>query len=66
MNDRLASERKVHNIPSSRPAYLVGNKYTIADLCVFSWVNWAEWAGVATKPFPEVQIWLEALTPFVR
>lgn len=27
-----------------------------------SWqVNWAEWAGIPTKPFPEVQKWLETI-----
>lgn len=61
LNDRLASQRKFYSLPSSSSAYLVGNKYTIADLCCFSWVNWAEWAGVAIKSFPDVQIWLEAI-----
>lgn len=40
---------------------MVGGKYTIADLCCFSWVNWAEWAGVETKPYPKLQKWLEAI-----
>ncbi|KAK3710963.1 Glutathione S-transferase 2 [Vermiconidia calcicola] len=52
LNDRLASQ------PSS---WIVGGKFTIADLCCFSWVNWAEWAGVETKPFPELQKWLETI-----
>lgn len=38
--------------------WVVGGKYTIADLCCFSWVNWAEWAGVETKPFPKVERWM--------
>jgi len=41
--------------------WIVGGKYTIVDLCCFSWVNWAEWAGVETKPFPELQKWLETI-----
>ena len=39
----------------------MGGKYTIADLCCFSWINWAEWAGVETKPFPELHAWLERI-----
>lgn len=61
LNDRLAAQRAQHNIPANTSAYLVGNKYSIADLCSFSWVNWAEWAGVPTKSFPEVQLWLETI-----
>jgi len=37
LNDRLASERKIKNIPAGEAAYLVGNKYTLSDICVFSW-----------------------------
>ena len=61
LNDRLAAQRGQHGVSATKPAYVVGNKYTIADLCVFSWINWAEWAGVPTKPFSEVQTWLEAI-----
>lgn len=39
----------------------MGEKYTIADLACFSWVNWAEWAGVDTKPFPKVEKWMQAI-----
>ncbi|KAK4613711.1 Disulfide-bond oxidoreductase [Fulvia fulva] len=52
LNDRLKSEGT---------GWLVGGKYTIADLCCFSWVNWAEWAGIETSSFPELQRWLEAI-----
>ncbi|KAK4556171.1 Glutathione S-transferase 2 [Recurvomyces mirabilis] len=38
--------------------WVVGGKYSIVDLCCFSWVNWAEWAGIDTKPFPALQRWL--------
>lgn len=34
---------------------------TIADLACFSWVNWAEWAGVDVSEFKEVSKWLERL-----
>jgi hypothetical protein len=37
LNDRLASERKINKIPEGEAAYLVGNKYTLSDICVFSW-----------------------------
>ncbi|QIW98746.1 hypothetical protein AMS68_004264 [Peltaster fructicola] len=58
LDARLAAQRKAFG--SSQP-YLVGNKYTIADLCCFSWINWAEWAGVPTKQFSELQKWLETI-----
>jgi glutathione S-transferase len=59
LNDRLASERKTHNLSSSDPAYLVGNKFTLSDICVFSWVNWGEWAGVEPSAYPEIKLWVE-------
>lgn len=52
LNDRLAAQ------PSD---WIVGGKFSIADLSCFSWVNWAEWAGVETKPFPALQEWLEKI-----
>lgn len=42
-----------------QPSYIVGNKYTIADICIFSWVNWAEWAGISLEPYPHVKAWLQ-------
>ncbi|KAF2101610.1 hypothetical protein NA57DRAFT_73050 [Rhizodiscina lignyota] len=36
--------------------WIVGGEYTC-----FSWVNWAEWAGVPTKPFPKVEDWMNAV-----
>lgn len=56
LEDRLASQEK-----AGKGLWMVGGKYTIADLCTFSWVNWAEWAGVETKPFSNVQKWLETI-----
>lgn len=61
LNDRLAAERKTHNVASGSAAYLVGNKYTLADICVFSWVNWGEWAGVEPSSYPEIKTWLETI-----
>lgn len=34
--------------------WIVGDKLTIADLACFSWINWAEWAGVELDDFPYV------------
>jgi len=56
LDDRLAAQEA-----AGQGLWLVGGKYTIADLCCFSWVNWAEWAGVETKPFENVQRWLEII-----
>ena len=56
LNDRLK-----HQEGEGKGLWLVGGRYSIADLCCFSWVNWAEWAGVETKPFAELQRWLEGI-----
>ncbi|CAJ2512737.1 Uu.00g008560.m01.CDS01 [Anthostomella pinea] len=53
LNDRLKYQND-----AGQGLWLAGGKYTIADLCCFSWVNWAEWAGVPIDPFPEVKKWL--------
>ena len=41
--------------------WIVGNKMTTADLACFSWINWAEWAGVDVKEFNEVKEWLDRI-----
>lgn len=53
LNDRLVEQEG-----KGQGLWLVGVKYTIADLACFSWVNWAEWAGVNLEEFPEVRKWL--------
>lgn len=53
LEDRLA-EQQAKNLG----LWVVGGKYTIADLACFSWINWAEWAGVPTKPFPKLEQWM--------
>ncbi|KAF2234208.1 glutathione S-transferase GstA [Viridothelium virens] len=56
LEDRLqAQEAKDQGL------WLVGGKFTIADLACFSWVNWAEWAGVETERFPNLTNWLETV-----
>ncbi|KAK4548954.1 hypothetical protein LTR36_008727 [Oleoguttula mirabilis] len=63
LNDRLEAQRG-----AGQGLWLVGGKYSIADLCCFSWVNWAEWAGVETQGFAAVRTWLEVIQrrPAVR
>jgi glutathione S-transferase len=57
LDDRLASQQK-----KGQGLWVVGNKYTIADLACFSWVNWAEWAGVPLEKFSNVQKWLDVIS----
>ncbi|KAK5115498.1 hypothetical protein LTR62_001157 [Meristemomyces frigidus] len=56
LDARLAEQEK-----AGKGLWVVGDKYSIVDLCCFSWVNWAEWAGVETKPFAALQRWLEVI-----
>lgn len=53
LNDRLVEQEG-----KGLGLWLVGGKYTIADLACFSWVNWAEWAGVSLEEFAAVKKWL--------
>lgn len=39
----------------------MGGKFTIADIACFSWVNWGAWAGIETKPFPEIEKWMNTI-----
>jgi len=41
--------------------WIVGDKFTIADLACFSWINWAEWAGVDVSEFKHVKKWLDTI-----
>ena len=56
LEDRL-KEQEAKN----QGLWLVGGKFTIADLANFSWVNWAEWAGVGLDKFPKLQTWLDSI-----
>jgi glutathione S-transferase len=49
------------NKERSEGPWLVGAKYTIADLACFSWVNWAEWAGVDLLEFPKLKEWTDKI-----
>ncbi|EMF12975.1 glutathione S-transferase [Sphaerulina musiva SO2202] len=55
----LEERLKMQSEGGKKPLYIVGNKYTIADICIFSWVNWAEWAGISLEPYPHVKAWLQ-------
>lgn len=47
--------------PGTQGPWLVGNKYTIADLNCFSWVNWDVWAGVDAGEFKRLKKWVETI-----
>jgi glutathione S-transferase len=42
-------------------SYLVGEKYSIADMSTFTWVRWAPWAGVDLDAFPRLKEWCERI-----
>jgi len=62
LETRLHEQAGLHRTPNA--AYLVGGKFTIADLACFSWVNWAEWAGIrlTADEFPHLTRWVEDIT----
>jgi glutathione S-transferase len=41
--------------------YLVGGKYSIADMSSFTWVRWAPWAGVDLDAFSRLKAWCERI-----
>ncbi|KAF1957885.1 glutathione S-transferase II [Byssothecium circinans] len=41
--------------------YLVGNKYSIADISSFGWVNALRFAGVEIDDFPNLKAWWERI-----
>ncbi|WWC91522.1 uncharacterized protein L201_006468 [Kwoniella dendrophila CBS 6074] len=46
--------------PESK-GFLVGGKYSVADINVFPWVRSYAWAGVDIEPFPNVKKWLDTI-----
>lgn len=42
-----------------RHTFLVEERYTVADLCLFAYVHLAPEAGVALAPYPSIRAWLE-------
>jgi glutathione S-transferase len=41
--------------------YLVGNKYSIADIASFGWVNALRFSGVDIDNFPKLKAWWERI-----
>lgn len=41
--------------------YLVGNKYSIADIASFGWVNILRFSGVDLDAFPNLKAWWERI-----
>jgi glutathione S-transferase len=41
--------------------YLVGEKYSVADISTFTWVRWAPWAGIELKEFPRLENWAQRI-----
>ncbi|GAA5980780.1 hypothetical protein JCM11641_002649 [Rhodosporidiobolus odoratus] len=41
--------------------WLVGGKYTLADMCTQPWLRMARWAGIDLEPFPAVKAWVERI-----
>jgi glutathione S-transferase len=41
--------------------YLVGEKYSVADMSTFTWVRWAPWAGIDLEAFPKLKEWCEKI-----
>ena len=57
LEDRLAWQEA-----AGKGLWLVGGRFSLADLNCFGWVNWAEWAGVSLEPFPKLKVWLETIS----
>ncbi len=47
------------NAQLSRSAFLVGESYSIADICLYAYTHVAEQAGIALAPYPALTAWLE-------
>jgi glutathione S-transferase len=41
--------------------FLVGEKYSVADISTFTWVRWAPWAGIELNEFPKLKEWCERI-----
>lgn len=58
---RLYSVLEGQLAKSESQGYLVGGKFSVADINVFPWVRSYSWAGVDITPFPNVDKWLERI-----
>ncbi|KAH7079033.1 glutathione S-transferase [Paraphoma chrysanthemicola] len=63
--DRYQNETKrLYSILDTRlkdREYLIGEKYSIADISTFTWVRWAPWAGIDLGKFPRLKEWCERI-----
>ncbi|KAL8799048.1 MAG: hypothetical protein Q9200_007633, partial [Gallowayella weberi] len=59
LEDRLAHQAQ--NTAGEDGPWIVGDQMTIADIANFSWVNWAEWAGVDVRRFRRLGQWLDRM-----
>ncbi|KDE02231.1 hypothetical protein MVLG_07202 [Microbotryum lychnidis-dioicae p1A1 Lamole] len=58
---RLYSVYEKHLSRSEGNDYLVGNKYSIADMCTQPWVRLGEWAGIPLSEYPKLNAWVERI-----
>ena len=67
LEDRLEQQENSNRTAANTPVagsggpWIVGNKLTIADIACFSWINWAEWAGVDVTQFKQIKKWLDRI-----
>lgn len=57
---RLYSVLETH-LREARIPYLIGNHVTIADFSAFTWVTYADWAGIEIDEFPYLKAWLDRI-----
>ncbi|KAI4165511.1 MAG: hypothetical protein LQ342_000922 [Letrouitia transgressa] len=62
LEDRLRQQAESGRTAAQvKGPWIVGDRMTIADIANFSWINWAEWAGVDVKPFKHVSEWCDRI-----
>jgi glutathione S-transferase len=57
--DRLYNVLEKHL--SEGREYLVGNRYSLADIASFSWAVGHEWSGISVDDKPHVKAWIERI-----
>jgi len=58
--EKLIEIEKISSAGDKGP-WIVGGKMTITDLACFSWINWAEWAGVDVTQFRRLKEWVDRI-----
>jgi glutathione S-transferase len=53
MEDHLQGKKD-----GEKKEYLVGGKYSVADMMSHGWIRMAFWAGVDIEPFPALKDWV--------